>query len=70
MVTAINADRVINMEYKATKKEADRIRKLIAEISDADLVTVSLEMYDNGLENLAEFIQKKAKSIHFMEMPF
>jgi hypothetical protein len=58
------------MKHEATKEEADRIRKLISEISDADLVTVSIDMYDNGLENLAEFIQKKAKSIHFMELPF
>jgi hypothetical protein len=63
-------DKEINMEYEATKKEAARIRKQIDEISDADLVTVSIEMYDNGLENLAEFIQKKAKSINFLETPF
>ena len=58
------------MEHEAVKEEAKRIRKQIDELSDLDLVTVSLEMYDNGLENLAEFIQRKAKSIHFMETPF
>ena len=65
-------DKEINMSksHEAVIEEAKRIRKQIDEISDLDLVTVSIEMYDNGLENLAEFIQKKAKSIKFLETPF
>lgn len=58
------------MEYEATKTEADRVRKQIAELSDAELVTVNTEMYNNGLENLSEWIARKAKSINFMETPF